>query len=185
MYNFHGNSTAVSCILCTFLCTYKFFSFDTTESRDISFLVLLRKQTFLCRSPLNYILFVVRTTRAIWCKKFINYSNHILQIQMRWFMMMCPEKTLTPTQVCDINNSFIILHRFSVLVPVCSLKPVRAAYFHLSSFFFILILELFIQAAAWKCYANVLVCNPMQEPLNWLVFVKFMISLKSSFLLRV
>lgn len=47
------------------------------------------------------------TGSVTWCVKTVHVS---FQIHMRWFMMMCPEKTPTPTQVCELYFIFLIPH---------------------------------------------------------------------------
>ena len=80
-------------------------------------------------------------------------------------MMMCPERTLTPTQVCDIYSLFqyLCIQHFP--------KPVHAAHFHFCSFYFVCVcffvflnldysFRLFLENI--MLILSVLICNPRE-----------------------
>lgn len=94
-----------------------FFSFLLTQlnSQTLPSPVLLRKQSLGCfplRAPPHCVLLLCE--RLLHCdvtNRVLINTKRMLQIQMRWFMMTCPEKTLTPTQVCDLF--FLLFFFFS------------------------------------------------------------------------
>lgn len=107
------------------------FSFDTTNFPDTSFPVLLRKQSLVYA----FLLDPPNTASCLLCEQLgcLHKANYalavarvcfVVQIQMRWFTMMCPEKTQTPTQVSDVFPSFC--HYMNSL----NLVPVSASQFH-------------------------------------------------------
>lgn len=140
---------------------------------------------FSFRSPSHYVLFVVWTALAMWREKSCVILNvfSMLQILMRWFTMTCPERTPTPTQVCDIYFSFppftnSVFHFLSVAL---SLTPPLFTFVSSVLIFFFKNWDIWIIHLNRKYQADVECCGLESNPIAIqliLLFVKLMIWVK-------